>query len=993
MGAPDGRGGLRRTPRRSSLPAAGERDDGARPRASRARARDARRGRRGAAAPRRSTRRPRAGPRARGARRARAGDGAAAGRAIAEAAGSCSPARPRAIRATPRSRPIWGSRSASAAGAPRRRRSCAAPIDKDPRRYYAYVNLADLLAERSRALGAARRDRRLSREGARRAEGRPQGALQPAAAASRASSAPSGAPPRRARGCSRSWRPDAAAALARAAQARARPARRDRARRARARAGGLARARAEAASWPRAEVERALDAGARRRPTRRASGASAERHGALPARARAGGAGRVDEAMRDLEIAVNLAPSNAEAWRALGRLLAAHGGALELDRADEALRQALTLEPAWSDLRELRAQIARRRAVVARARRRRERRRPRSTRARSLPTGRGVDRRRRSDRHGARSRRTGAGRLARLRGRGGVALRARRARCRRRPSTRSTTTARGCGRWPTACASWARAARPQDRGREAAPRPTATRWSARGSIAPSSWTCRRRGSRGRRPARRRAIATGALADLVAYVAREPDPEHLAEARALRAGLAEADRRSARRNDDARLAPQLLARIRLIEDRPDAALRALGGTCTPGAAAGPPAWRSAWSTSTPIAGPRPRGCYELAGAGRRPRRAGPAGAPRRPPARRASCAPADRALLERGGRRTDVAAACWALARLDGCGRHAQDGAGAGPHARRRWPCPRRRRDAAGRPTAGSRPPRRASEAPQSCAPPRSARRVRRRRLRRRGRRWRCRARRCWLADAAGAAGPSRRRCAGAPRSSPRSARAVAELRHDVLKHRAGVLGAVADPQVPRATRSRRALTEPRPTSVVVAGDLRPAGAGGAGRGRRRCGRSAREPVFGALVRDLARAERCWPRARRRGGRDELAARSIAACAARTPTRSTRCCRWARAPASTPATLSRWIAARRGGRRAARAAAGPRPACRWPIWISTFPSSATRWRPIFANLLRNAAGRRRRPARGARHRPRRSRARRDRTPVGHACWSATRRPPR
>ena len=73
---------------------------------------------------------------------------------------------------------------------------------------------------------------------------------------------------------------------------------------------------------------------------------------------------RVDDAIRDLEIAVNLAPSNADAWRALGRLLAAHGGALELDRADEALRQALTLEPAWSDLRELRAQIARRRAVV-----------------------------------------------------------------------------------------------------------------------------------------------------------------------------------------------------------------------------------------------------------------------------------------------------------------------------------------------------------------------------------------------------------------------------------------------------------------------------------------------------------------------------------------------------------------------------------------------------------------------------------------------------
>ena len=53
------------------------------------------------------------------------------------------------------------------------------------------------------------------------------------------------------------------------------------------------------------------------------------------------------------------------------------------DRADEALRQALTLEPAWSDLRELRAQIARRRAVVS-APPPRAAPRPPSTRARSI---------------------------------------------------------------------------------------------------------------------------------------------------------------------------------------------------------------------------------------------------------------------------------------------------------------------------------------------------------------------------------------------------------------------------------------------------------------------------------------------------------------------------------------------------------------------------------------------------------------------------------
>ena len=67
---------------------------------------------------------------------------------------------------------------------------------------------------------------------------------------------------------------------------------------------------------------------------------------------------------------------------------------------------------------------------------------------------------------------------------------------------------------------------------------------------------------------------GALADLTAYVAREPNPEHLAEARALRA---EIDNQAGPRAD-AQPSPHLLARIRLLEDKPDWALRALGGPC-------------------------------------------------------------------------------------------------------------------------------------------------------------------------------------------------------------------------------------------------------------------------------------------------------------------------------------------------------------------------------------------------------------------------------
>ena len=57
---------------------------------------------------------------------------------------------------------------------------------------------------------------------------------------------------------------------------------------------------------------------------------------------------------------------------------------------------------------------------------------------------------------------------------------------------------------------------------------------------------------------------GARDDLVAYVAREPNPEHLAEARALRAELED---QPAGARGDAQSSPLLLARIRLLEDKP------------------------------------------------------------------------------------------------------------------------------------------------------------------------------------------------------------------------------------------------------------------------------------------------------------------------------------------------------------------------------------------------------------------------------------------
>ena len=71
--------------------------------------------------------------------------------------------------------------------------------------------------------------------------------------------------------------------------------------------------------------------------------------------------GRHDQAVTELSLLLQFQPSEAEAWRLLGTILAKHGGALESSRAEEALRRALVLEPTWDDLRELRRQVAERR--------------------------------------------------------------------------------------------------------------------------------------------------------------------------------------------------------------------------------------------------------------------------------------------------------------------------------------------------------------------------------------------------------------------------------------------------------------------------------------------------------------------------------------------------------------------------------------------------------------------------------------------------------
>jgi len=701
-------------------------------------------------------------------------------------------------------------------------------IEKDPHRYYAYVNLADLLAEDparwerrdavvaflDKGLDALKEDRKgrfnllLGLAGFERAVGRTAAArarLQPLLAPE--------APP-----LSRAQRKrvlDLLDTIALDERARA------------------------LEDWP-----------APAPATARRLAAEAERFEA---------AERVDDAIRNLEIAVNLAPSNAEAWRALGRLLAAHGGALELDRADEALRQALTLEPAWSDLRELRAQIARRHAAVSAPA-------PRSAapseHARVLyqqaeewidvgdpiRMGRDLVEEALADSPGF------VAAAVSLYALGGVVPQA----------TIDALHDDGPGLW--ALADGVRKLGKVDKtDKTGAP-------AADSDVLIGPWIDRAveldvQEARFARAATR-AVAgdrAGALADLVAYVAREPNPEHLAEARALRAGLgekADPSERNSARSDDTHLSPRLLARIRLIEDRPDAALRALGGTCTREL---PTNRLLAIGMVYEYADQRTaaRGCYEMAGA------TGDRGALARlarldARLSEAELRLADRRLLEQAAG-LDVAAAWWALARLElsagdaGEVGAARTNAGMALALAAKSPAP-----------ADSWIP--AAEAAERKLSQTWHATEETRRLQRQRTTFAAAAlvllavallvRRRWGGRTVEAA--LRRR----PGLFPEVAGAVAELRHDVLKHRAGVIGAALDPQVP-PEEIARALTEPRPTSVVVAGiyDRLVRAARGAGLPLRPL---AREPVFGALTHELARAELLATRSPR-DGRDELCA--------------------------------------------------------------------------------------------------------------------------
>jgi tetratricopeptide (TPR) repeat protein len=571
---------------------------------------------------------------------------------------------------------------------------------------------------------------------------------------------------------------------------------------------------------------------------------------ALGMRARAlEASGRVDEAARDLEIAVNLAPSDALAWRTLGKILAQHGGALEAERADEALRNALTLEPGWTDLRDLRDKLARRRAVGN------AQTQPGHAALPSEDARRLYQQAEEWIRVGDP---VGLGRelldqaLALSPGFVAAAVSSYALTGKLPPATLEALKDDGPGMWALAAGvrkiSQTGKKAPGGDDAEALVGPLIDR-----AVALDVQEARFARAIGRAAAGDRA---GALTDLTAYVAREPTPEHLAEARALRAEIE--DRGGGR--TDAQPSPQLLARIRLLEDKPDWALRALGGPCARDV---PPdrliALGLVYEYSDRLLPARL--CYEMAASA-----AGTGGAlglqraanldARLPDA---ELRKVDRRLLAAAAA-AHIGAAEWALARL------------AEADGDRQMALARTEQAlalAVGNTTDGDHWVDDARAAARRLADTMRADETRRqtRRL------WSIGlfagavlfvlgllARRRWGGRTV--AGALRRR----PGLFPEVARAVGELRHDVIKHRASVLGMLADADAPR-DEIVRTMTEPKPTSAVVAAayDRIVQAAAGHGVTLRAL---AREPAFGALHRDLARAETLLAAA---GGDRELAA--------------------------------------------------------------------------------------------------------------------------
>ena len=530
--------------------------------------------------------------------------------------------------------------------------------------------------------------------------------------------------------------------------------------------------------------------------------------------------GQLDEASTDLTIVVQLSPSHAQAWRRLGMILAQHGGGFQAERADEALRHALALEPSWSDLRELRNQVATKRARGAR-KVASERMPEPSAKARQLfqdaQSWMGMDAPEMAppllqqalaeSPHFVEA-------AAALYAIDHVVPEA----------TVKALWNDGQGLWQLALAVGAL------RSHEAAAlaRPWIDRAVELGVEEARFGRASLRAAANDR--------TGALEDLRDYVAAEPLPPRLEEARALRMSVLA---------PSATDSPDRLVHLRLAADRPQDALAALGGPCRAGlpfdnlVALGK-VHEFTGDARTALT------CYQQALTG------SPSAAPeqlRRAWERLAAAAsglpPVDLTRFESGleaAAKAKVALAAFSLARM--------------AEARQQWALASARIRAF-LAEAGADEPRlgeaRALQARMSNVVEKEAeqRNLRAERLRALAvllallllallvlRRWY----RQSLAHALRAQ----------PLLFPPLTKFIGKIRHDVLKHRTSALELLVDPATPREDVAR-ALLEPVPTSKEVASIYDHLAKEARGLGVRLC-RLSREPVLGALVADLERAE-------------------------------------------------------------------------------------------------------------------------------------------
>jgi signal transduction histidine kinase len=192
----------------------------------------------------------------------------------------------------------------------------------------------------------------------------------------------------------------------------------------------------------------------------------------------------------------------------------------------------------------------------------------------------------------------------------------------------------------------------------------------------------------------------------------------------------------------------------------------------------------------------------------------------------------------------------------------------------------------------------------------------------------------------------RRALARRPALFPEVARAVNQIRHDVLKHRTSVIGLLVAGAAPREEVAR-VLWEPERTSSLVAAAYRKLQGAALERGVA-LRPLAREPALGPLVRDLRRAEAL---VRGRGGLEPLRAvderlRNLH------PERLAALLRLGPRTRLDPALLSRWMAEVEGEVRL-RGDGWTAPALHLEGGAPEFPVEAAALATIFTNLLRNA----------------------------------------